>query len=192
MYIADIVNKFVDHNKPWELAKQDGQDVALHEICTVILNAFRSLTVYLKPVLPELAEDVEVFLNIEPLAWKDAKTLLLDHAINPYSHLMTRLDPKDIEAMTEANKETLQPATQSHSQTRHAEAQQHEAQPVADFISIDNFAKIDLRIARIANAEHVEGAEKLLKLTLDIGEAQPHTVFPASNRPTIRPHWWGG
>ena len=178
MYLTDTVNKFVDSNKPWELAKQDGRDVELHEVCTVILNAFKSLTVYLKPVLPKLAEDVEAFLNIAPLKWGDAQTFLPDaHAINEYKHLMTRVDQKQIDAMIEANKETLAPATDSHSQVRHAEAQQHAIAPIGDTISIDDFSKVDLRVARIVNAEHIEGAEKLLKLTLDIGEAQPRTVF---------------
>jgi methionyl-tRNA synthetase len=120
---------------------------------------------------------VEAFLNIPPLAWQDARTLLLDHAINPYQHLMTRIDPKQVEAMIEENKASLAPQPDQHSQARHAEKQQHAIQPIAETISIDDFSKIDLRIARIANAEHVEGAEKLLKLTLDIGEENPRTVF---------------
>ena len=189
MYLTDTANQFVDRNKPWELAKQDGRDVELHEVCTIILNAFRSLTVYLKPVLPKLAEDVEAFLNIPPLKWSDAQTLLPDaHAINEYKHLMTRVDQKQIDAMIEANKETLVPPP---SPARHAEAQQHTPSPhpsplqgeganvgtIAPIISIDEFSKVDLRVARIVNAEHVEGAEKLLKLTLDIGEEKPRTVF---------------
>ncbi|RFC34983.1 MAG: methionyl-tRNA synthetase [Candidatus Nitrotoga sp. SPKER] len=178
MYLTDIVNKFVDSNKPWELAKQDGRDVELHEVCTVILNAFKSLTVYLKPVLPKLAEDVEAFLNIAPLKWGDAQIFLPDaHAINEYKHLMTRVDSKQINAMVEANKETLAPVADTHSPVRHAEAQQHAIAPIAETISIDEFSKVDLRVARIVNAEQVEGAEKLLKLTLDIGETQPRTVF---------------
>ncbi|MFA6013744.1 MAG: methionine--tRNA ligase [Gallionellaceae bacterium] len=177
MYLTDTANKFVDRYKPWELAKQDGQDVELHEVCTVILNAFKNLTAYLKPVLPKLAADVESFLNIAPLQWNDAQTFLLGHTINTYQHLAVRLDPKLIEAMVAANQESLKPMTESHSPARHAESQQHAIAPIADTISIDDFSKIDLRVAHIVNAEHVEGAEKLLKLTLDIGEAQPRTVF---------------
>jgi methionyl-tRNA synthetase len=184
MYLTNTVNQFVDRNKPWELAKQDGQDGELHEVCTVILNAFKSITVYLKPTLPKLAEDVEAFLNIEPLTWKDAFiTLPSGHPINEYKHLMTRLDPKLIESMVAANTESLQPAAESRQ--RHAEHQQHTAakeiaqveKDFEPFITIDDFAKIDLRVAKIVNAEHVEGAEKLLKLTLDIGEVKPRTVF---------------
>jgi len=119
----------------------------------------------------------EIFLNVEPLQWEDlGNTLPQGHRINAYEHLMTRIDPKQIDAMIEANKPTLIPATDSHSPTRHAEAQQHATAPIADTISIDDFSKIDLRVARIVNAEQVEGADKLLKLTLDIGTEQ-RTVF---------------
>jgi methionyl-tRNA synthetase len=177
MRLADLANQYVDENKPWELAKQEGMETRLHEVCSASLNLFRLLTLYLKPVLPKLAADVEAFLNIAPLQWSDAQALLpAGHAINPYQHLMTRIDPKQVEAMTEENKATLAPATE-HSPARHAEKQTHEIQPIAETISIDDFMKIDLRIARIVNAEHIEGAEKLLKLTLDIGEEKPRTVF---------------
>ena len=107
--------------------------------------------------------------------WDDLK--VFPTRINPYTHLMTRLDPKLIEAMVAANQESLKPMIESHSPARHAEAQQHAITPIAETIGIDEFGKIDLRVAKIVNAEHVEGAEKLLKLTLDIGEAQPRTVF---------------
>jgi methionyl-tRNA synthetase len=177
MRLADLANQYVDEHKPWELARQEGMDARLHEVCTVSINLFRLLALYLKPVLPKLAADVETFLNVDPLSWPDAQSLLLGHAINPYQHLMTRIDPKQVEAMIEDNQESLTPQPEQHSQARHAEKQQHAIQPIAETISIDDFSKIDLRIARIANAEHVEGAEKLLKLTLDIGEENPRTVF---------------
>jgi methionyl-tRNA synthetase len=145
------------------------------------------LTLYLKPVLPKLATEIEQFLNIRPLTWAVVEASLPgQHSINSYEHLITRVDPKQIEAMTEANKENLQatpaPAAVSapHSEQRHAQHQQNEANAEAEepnYISIDDFTKVDLRIARIANAEHVEGAEKLLKLTLDIGEEKPRQVF---------------
>jgi len=178
MRLTDLANQYVDDNKPWELAKQEGMEARLHEACSVSLNLFRLLTLYLKPVLPKLAADVEAFLNIAPLTWQDAQTLLpAGHAINPYQHLMTRIDPKQVEAMIEENKATLAPQTEQHSPARHAEKQTHEIQPIAETISIDDFAKIDLRIAKIVNAEHIEGAEKLLKLTLDIGEEKTRNVF---------------
>jgi methionyl-tRNA synthetase len=165
------------------MAKQEGQDALLQEVCSDALEMFRLLTLYLKPVLPKLATEIEQFLNIAPLIWAvvDA-SLPAQHGINSYEHLITRVDPKQIEAMTEANKENLQatPVPQPHSEQRHAQHQQNEANAEAEesaYISIDDFTKIDLRIARIANAEHVEGAEKLLKLTLDIGEEKPRQVF---------------
>ncbi|MDD4977254.1 MAG: methionine--tRNA ligase [Gallionella sp.] len=198
MSLADRANEYVAQQAPWSLAKQEGQEQKLQAVCTMSLNLFRILTLYLKPILPTLAAQVEHFLNIAPLKWSDTDQVL-HGTINNYSHLATRIDPKLIAAMVEANMQTMAPAPDSHSQVRHAEAQQHTAesgtqtlpspQPsplkgeganvvaIAPTISIDDFNKIDLRVAKIVNAEHVEGAEKLLKLTLDIGEAQTRTVF---------------
>ncbi len=189
MALADLANQYVNDEKPWEIAKQAGQEARLHEACTVALNLFRLLALYLKPVLPRLAQSVEGFLGIAPLAWSDSQRLLpAGHAIQPYSHLMTRVDMKQIEALVEANRQSLEtpPAP-----ARHAEAQVHQENkavtektapppsPAATegVISIDDFGKIDLRIARIANAEHVEGADKLLRLTLDLGALGTRQVF---------------
>lgn len=178
MALADRANQFVADEKPWELAKQPDAAARLHQVCTIALNAFRLLTLYLKPVLPRLAQEVESFLAIEPLAWDHAHTLLLGHRINEYAHLMTRIDPKSLTAMVDANRQNLEPTP---APVRHAEAQAHAAQPapvaIADTISIEDFAKIDLRIARIAHAEHVEGADKLLRLTLDLGDLGTRQVF---------------
>ncbi len=173
MRCADVVNHYVDARRPWELAKQPDKTAELHEVCTTVLNVFRWLTIYLKPVLPSVAERVESFLGLPPLTWRDIGTLLLGHRIDPYRHLMTRIDPKQVEALVHANRESLQPVP--HSPQRHAEAQVHQ-QPIAETISIDEFAKVDLRIARILEAEQVEGADKLLKLTLDLG-GETRTVF---------------
>jgi methionyl-tRNA synthetase len=219
--LLDLVNAYIDATKPWELAKDPSNVEWLQGVCSVALQAFRIITIYLKPVLPQLAKDVEKFLNVGTMHWHYAQTLLPDgHVINTYQHLMTRLDPKCIEAMVEANRENLLPTAPPTSEQRHAEHQQHaiapvataavsaststaivspkasvateqvgdatlplrksvtvETSPIAETISIDDFNKIDLRVARIVNAELVEGADKLLKLTLDIGEAQPRTVF---------------
>lgn len=182
MALADLANQYVNDEKPWEIAKQAGQEARLHEACTVALNLFRLLALYLKPVLPKLAQSVEGFLNIAPLAWSDSQRLLpAGHAIQPYSHLMTRVEMKQIDALVEANKQTLEtpPAP-----ARHAEAQVHQENKAVteeaketNFINIDDFSKIDLRIARIAHAEHVEGADKLLKLTLDLGALGTRQVF---------------
>jgi methionyl-tRNA synthetase len=178
MRLADIANQYVNDNEPWTLAKQAGSEARLLVICSTALTLFRDLTLYLKPVLPRLAEQVENFLNIAPLHWTNGwQPLPPGHLIKEYKHLMTRVEQKNIESMIEANKQTAEPAVDAHSQVRHAEAQQHAITPIAETISIDDFSKVDLRVAKIVNAEHVEGAEKLLKLTLDIGEAQPRTVF---------------
>jgi methionyl-tRNA synthetase len=182
MALADIANQYVNDEKPWEIAKQAGQEARLHEACTVALNLFRLLALYLKPVLPKLTEAVEGFLNIPALAWTDSQALLpAGHAIQPYSHIMTRVDMKQIDALVDANRQSLEtpPAP-----ARHAEAQIHQENKAVseeaketNFINIDDFGKVDLRIARIANAEHVEGADKLLKLTLDLGPLGTRQVF---------------
>ena len=186
MAIADEINVCFNTMAPWKLAKVDSksnQDKA-RWACGFVMEGFRLLTIYLKPILPEIAKQAEEFLNISPQQWGDASiSLPKGHRINPYQHLATRLDPNLIESMVSANKESLQPAAESRQ--RHAEHQQHTAAKEAaqvekefePFITIDDFAKIDLRIAKIVNAEHVEGAEKLLKLTLDIGEEKTRTVF---------------
>jgi methionyl-tRNA synthetase len=190
MHLADLANQYVNDHKPWELAKQEGQELRLHAVCSTALTLFRDLALYLKPVLPALAEKVETFLAIAPLDWQGQwKALPTGHTINNYQHLMTRIERKQVDALLEANRESLapaggdakavQPAT-PHSQQRHAEKQQHAAQSAEtamDHISIDDFIKIDLRIARIVSAEHVEGADKLIKLQLDIGEERPRQVF---------------
>ncbi|MGE5491254.1 MAG: methionine--tRNA ligase [Actinomycetota bacterium] len=181
MLLTDAANQYVDSVKPWELAKQEGKEVELHAACTNALNLFRLLTVLLKPILPAIAAKVEKFMNIAPLGWNDAQTLLAaGHAINPYEHLMTRIDPKQIEKLIDANKQTLAPVPEQQSQQRHAEHQQKEAQAAAAepvHCTIDDFMKVDLRIAKIVEASHVEGADKLIRLQLDIGEEKPRQVF---------------
>ncbi len=183
MGIADRINGEIAIAAPWTLAKDETRRTALHDICSRALHGFYVLSILLRPVLPELTSRVarELFAMDRDFTWQDLS--VLPTRVNPYQHLATRLDPKLIEAMVAANKESLQPAAESRQ--RHAEHQQHTvareaAQAEIDmqsFIGIEDFAKIDLRVARIVNAEHVEGAEKLLKLTLDIGEARPRTVF---------------
>ncbi|MFY9513509.1 MAG: methionine--tRNA ligase [Rubrivivax sp.] len=158
MLLADRVNEFVDQHKPWELAKQAGMDAALHDTCTVCIEAFRLLTLYLKPVLPALAAQVEAFLKIEPLQWADAARALGHHQIGEYKHLMQRVDPKQLEALFEP------PAA--------AAAPLPGGEAVAAEIGVDDFFKVDLRIAKIVNAEAVDGSTKLLRLTLDVGEGR--------------------
>jgi methionyl-tRNA synthetase len=178
MQIADRINEGFDRQQPWNLAKNPDKHSELQDLCSRCLHGFKLLTVLLAPILPKTAERVarEFFGFKHAFMWDDAAAL--PSMINPYSHLMTRVDLKQITALVEANKESLRPAPLTHSQQRHAEHQQHvtrEAQ-VDNTISIDDFAKVDLRIARIVNAEHVDGADKLLKLTLDLG-SETRTVF---------------
>ena len=176
MRLADVANQYIAEKKPWELAKLGGRDEELLIVCSTALTLFRDLTLYLKPVLPKLANQVEAFLNIPPLAWNGIwQALPAGHAINAYQHLMTRLDAKLIAQMVADNQQSLNP--EAHSPARHAEAQIHAIAPIAETIGIDEFNKVDLRVAKIVNAEHIEGAAKLLKLTLDIGEENPRTVF---------------
>jgi methionyl-tRNA synthetase len=137
-------------------------DAALHDVCSTCIEAFRIITVYLKPVLPALAAQVEAFLKIEPLDWHDASRALGAHAIGEYKHLMQRVDPKQVDALFEA------PA---------AAAPTPGGEGLAPEIGIADFTKVDLRLARIVNAEPVEGSDKLLRLTLDVGEGHMRNVF---------------
>jgi methionyl-tRNA synthetase len=178
MVLTDRTNQWIDDVKPWDVAKTPGSDNRLHAICSVGINLFRVLSIYLKPVLPTLVEQVEQFLSVAPLKWSDLDHVLDGHVIQPYQHLLTRIDPKQVKKLIDANKESLQPTPQAHSQQRHAQHQENtmETATQPSTISIDDFSKVDLRIAKIVQAEHVEGADKLLKLTLDIGNGQ-RTVF---------------
>jgi len=168
MALADEVNQYVDANKPWEMAKQEGRDAELQQVCSVLINAFRLLTIYLKPVLPKLAAEVEAFLNIAPLVWADSASLLTGHTINTYQHLMTRIDSKQIDALVEANKQSLEPTVTEQAKP------EYEIPAIEPTITIDDFMKIDLRVAKIVDAKAVEGADKLVSLTLDIGNETRH------------------
>ena len=173
MRLADLANQYVDERKPWELSKKTGADAELHEVCSTALNLFRLLTLYLKPVLPRTAAAAEKFLNVPALAWADADRMLpTGHRIGEYKHLLGRVEQKQLEQLFDITS-VPQPAAPQ----RHAEKQQHAAKEQAvDTISIDDFNKLDLRVARISRAELVEGADKLLKLTLDLG-GSTRTVF---------------
>ena len=165
MLLADRVNEYVDLHKPWELARDEAAAAALHDVCSVCIEAFRLLTLYLKPVLPALAAQVEAFLQIAPLQWADVARSLGHHRIGDYKHLMQRVDAKQVAALFEA-------ATQAA-----AEAPPPGGEAVAAEIGIGDFAKVDLRIAKIVHAERVEGSSKLLRLTLDAGEGRTRNVF---------------
>ena len=225
MRLTDDTNAWIDQVKPWELARNAANDARLHEVCSQILNVFRLLTVLVKPILPKLARDVETFLNSEALDWRSLGTLLAaGHQIRPYSHLMRRVEAKQIQALVEANRESLSSGNSASAAVRkkgstmaqtsssagsgapeqtspapsgsgagsagepkQASAAQPSVAPSAGDakapsggaaqITIDDFVKLDLRIARIQNAEHVEGADKLLKITLDVGSLGVRQVF---------------
>jgi methionyl-tRNA synthetase len=165
MLLTDKVNSYVDQNKPWDLAKQEGQDARLHDVCSTCIEAFRLLSLQLKPVLPALAAQVEAFLNVAPFTFAQAQQLLgAGHTINAYQHLMQRVTPEQLDALFEP------PAVVEEKITPGGEA-------IAPTISIDDFAKVDLRIAEIVNCEAVEGSTKLLRLTLDVGEGKTRNVF---------------
>jgi len=186
MALADKVNEYVDANKPWELAKQPDSEARLHDVCTVCIEAFRLLTLYLKPVLPALAANVEAFLKIAPLQWADVDAPLpAGHAIGEYRHLMQRVDAKLLDQLFEPPA-TEQPAAAAAAPKKAAKAAAPAADPdapggeaLAPVVGIDDFAKVDLRIAKILACEKVEGSTKLLRLTLDVGEkgedGQPRT-----------------
>jgi methionyl-tRNA synthetase len=170
MSLADRVNEYVDQHKPWDLAKQPGMDAALHDVCSVCIEAFRLLTLYLKPVLPALAAQVETFLNVAPLQWSDGARALGHHAIGEYRHLMQRVDPKMLDALFEVPADAAPvPAPPPGGEALAAE------------VGIADFAKVDLRIAKIVAAERVEGSTKLLRLTLDAGEGDD-----ADGKPKLR------
>ena len=161
MALADIVNEYVDANKPWELAKQEGQDARLHEVCSELINAFTMLTAYLAPVLPKVAENAAKFLNLEAITWANTRETLGEHAINKYEHLMQRVEQKQVDDLIEANKQSIQ--------TTPAPVEDSKYEKVAEQASFDDFMKIDMRVAKVLNCEAVEGSTKLLKFDLDFG-----------------------
>ena len=173
MLLADRVNAHVDLHKPWELAKGAGQDAAksaaLHDVCSVCIEAFRLLTIYLKPILPGLAAQVEAFLQVAPLVFADADRALGQHRIAPYQHLMQRVDAAKLDALLAPPEPPPEPVEAARPPPG--------GEAIADEIGIADFGKVDLRIARIVNAEAVAGSSKLLRLTLDIGEPETRTVF---------------
>ena len=162
MALADIVNEYVDANKPWELAKQEGQDARLHEVCSELINAFTMLTAYLAPVLPKVAENAAKFLNLEAITWANTRKTLGEHAINKYEHLMQRVEQKQVDDLIEANKQSIQT-------TAAPAAEESKYEKVAEQASFDDFMKIDMRVAKVLNCEAVEGSTKLLKFDLDFG-----------------------
>jgi methionyl-tRNA synthetase len=186
MAIADVANQYVDENKPWILAKDEAKTAELHEVCTTALILFRQLTVMLSPVLPQVAARVQEFLGDAALSWEDTRgenvyNSMLGRTIGAYSHLMQRVDAKMVEDLFDKPAVPAPAAAPAAVETAAAPAA--EAAPAGDIeelapeISIDDFTKIDLRVAKIVNCEHVEGSSKLLRLTLDVGEGRYRNVF---------------
>ncbi len=191
MALADKANAWIDEVKPWTVAKEEGKDQELHDICSTGINLFRLLMIYLKPVLPAMTEKVADFLNVESLNWADSQHLLFNHGINKFKPLMTRVEQAKVDAMMDDAKKLLEsmntnaapatcqqevPVKEDHAIVSDVKKSTLE-EPIADTIEFGDFARVDLRIAKIVNAEHVEGADKLLRLTLDVGEENTRNVF---------------
>ena len=169
---TDAVNVFIDENKPWELARLEGKDDELHRVCSICLEAFRILTIYLSPVLPVVAAQAYAFLNIPVQTWANVDVPLSSaNTINAYKHMLTRIEPTHIAALLQANKQSLQA-------TEHVvHVAPRDIEPIAPTIGIEDFVKVDLRIAKILECTAVEGSTKLLQLTLDAGEGKTRNVF---------------
>ncbi|MBE2167343.1 MULTISPECIES: methionine--tRNA ligase [unclassified Cobetia] len=180
MELADEANTYIADKAPWAMAKEDGREQEVLDVCSVGINLFRQLMVYLAPVIPELTDKARDFLNLESLDWASRESVLTDHAINKFKPLLTRVEPERIDKMLEASREVLVEEQKIKDGTAKAEAAAApsplDADPIADEIDFDTFMKTDLRVAKIVKAEHVEKAAKLLKLTLDIG-GETRTVF---------------
>jgi len=182
MALADLANQYIDEKKPWVLVKQENAEAEVLVVCTLALNLFKILITYLKPVVPKLAEQVESFLNIEPLTWSNFKTPLVQHAIKKFKPLLTRVEQDKIDAMlNDADKRTkaaqpLQSQSQAQSNGSTVKPSPLLADPIKASISFDDFEKLDLRVVKIIKAEHVKGADKLLQLSLDLG-GETRNVF---------------
>jgi methionyl-tRNA synthetase len=178
MEIADITNQFVDENKPWILAKDAEKNAELHDVCTTALILFRQLTILLSPVLPQVADRVAEFLGDAAFSWADTRgdavfNTMVGRTIGAYSHLMQRIDPKMVEELFDKPA----PAAAAPALVEAVAVEAGDVEELAPEIGIDDFTKIDLRVAKIVNCEHVEGSTKLLRLTLDVGEGKTRNVF---------------
>jgi len=177
MALADKANQYIDAAQPWVIAKEEGKEQELHDVCSMGINLFRVLIGYLRPILPGVAEKSEAFLKVEPLTWAVLGEPLLDHEVAKFKPLMTRIEQKQIEAMVEHSKEDLRAQNAKQTKPHETHSEGHLTKdPIADTIEFGDFAKVDLRVVRIAKAQHVEGADKLLQLTLDLG-GETRNVF---------------
>ncbi|MBF0675783.1 methionine--tRNA ligase [Pseudomonas sp.] len=172
MHLADLANAWIADKAPWALNKAEGKQAEVQAICALGINLFRQLIILLKPVLPNLAKAAEDFLNVAPLSWTDLDTQLANHQLNPFTPLMTRIEPAKVEAMVEASKEDLAATAEASQDSAPGGNGELVKEPLAETIDFNTFAAVDLRIALIEKCEFVEGADKLLRLTLDIGDAK--------------------
>ncbi len=182
MQCADKANEYIDAKKPWSLAKQEGSEQEVQDVCSVAINIFRQLMVYLAPVLPELTDNAKTFLNLDDLSFASRNEWLLGHKINKFKPLMQRIEEKDIEAMVEDSKASLTQAdAPTATKNSKADAKNEPATTTdaeqADYIGIEDFAKVEMKVAHVLECNHVEGADKLLQFTLDVGEDKPRNVF---------------
>ena len=176
MALADKANQYIADEEPWAKNKVEGNEQLVHDICTQGINMFRILCIYLKPMLPEVIAQAEAFLNCSELSWNDLDKPLLNHSINKFKPLMQRVEKESLDKIVEASKEDIKAAPAKQAKEKSNGGNPLSDDPIADEIEFDDFAKIDLRIAKIVKAEHVEKADKLLQLTLDIG-GETRNVF---------------
>ena len=189
MALADQANQYIDRHKPWEIAKREDSGLELQRVCSQGLNLFRVLVLYLKPVLPELARRAEEFLGVQPLAWSDLTAPLLDHPIRKFKPLLTRVERERIDAVVADSRQSLDGGKADAGQTAAAPTDEDagtrngypDDDPIAAQITFDDFARVDLRVANITHAAHVEGADKLLQLTLDL-DGETRNVFAGIKR----------
>lgn len=182
MALADEANRYIDDNKPWVIAKQAGSDAQLQAVCTQGLNLFRVLATALRPVLPRVSRDVDAFFDAPTGQWSALDAPLLGHVIQPYAPLFTRIDPKQIDAMTDASKDTLAATAAPVTAKKPAETPAAPPEKAVDtdvpaYISIDDFAKLDLRVGKVTTCEFVEGSDKLLRFELDAGDLGTRQIF---------------
>ena len=191
MTLADRANEYIQAKAPWAMNKEEGREQEVLDVCSVAINLFRQLITYLSPVLPEIAEKTRVFLNLETLNWEDRRAILTGHSINKFKPMLGRAEMTKIEAILEetqkevAKENGTAPAAEAKKETKKEkkakkkgpELREDGNEVIAPEIGFDDFAKVDLRIARIVQAAHVEGADKLLQLTLDIGNDETRNVF---------------
>lgn len=181
MQCADKANEYIDEKKPWAMAKVEGNEQAVQDVCSVAINIFRQLMVYLAPVLPELTDNAKAFLNINDLSFASRHEALVDHKINKFKPLMQRIEQPQLDAMVEASKESLEstnrPATGDQAMNDKAEGNNNKDSDDSNYIGIEDFAKVEMTVAHVLECSYVEGADKLLQFTLDVGEDKPRNVF---------------